>query len=641
MEIIAVANQKGGCGKTTTAINLSACLGKRKQRILLIDMDPQGHASLGLGLQCEDREGLYEVFLREVTLSEVIIPDVAERVDLVPGTISLAAVEHLLSDTPEREWRLASHLAQLEGKYDYVIIDCPPSLGLLSFNALRAADRVLIPMEMSAFSLDGVERLTETIDLLAEKYQTELPVTMLPTMVDMRPRFSREMMREVNELFPEEMSRATIHYTVRLKEAARKGVPVIELDPECLATSDYDRLAREVMGENVGRVTVTAFQEMVMPKQAEKAIAAGAADVYHEIAEVGSDVPRSMAAGATVGAFAVQEQVASVTDEVEAETSSSMPIYPLGASTDDDEEDEETLSMADDPDGDGMDDEDEDHEEMIAASADDDTEGDEDEDDEETISASGSTGSGDDEDENGEEADDTVYASSDAGVRYASIPADDNPTFSSVGEGALGDWRSAAEGVLAEIKEEEREEEALSAAGDDDEDDEDEETLSAAGDDDEDEETLSAAGDDDEDEETLSATADDDEDADQTVVDEAGFQAAVEAAASTPALVHRSVLEADASGHHEVTLDFDGYSGKRVQVAGDFNGWIPDRGISTRMEHGKLVKVLNLKPGDYQYRVIVDGIWQEDPGNPVQVPNIYGGTNSLLQVNTTEPSRNI
>ncbi len=629
MEIIAVANQKGGCGKTTTAINLSACLGKRKQQVLLIDMDPQGHASLGLGLQCEDREGLYEVFLREVTLSEVIIPDVAERVDLVPGTISLAAVEHLLSDTPEREWRLASHLAQLEGKYDYVIIDCPPSLGLLSFNALRAADRVLIPMEMSAFSLDGVERLTETIDLLAEKYQTELPITMLPTMVDMRPRFSREMMREVNELFSEEMSRATIHYTVRLKEAARKGVPVIELDPECLATSDYDRLAREVMGENVGRVTVTAFQEMVMPKQAEKAIAAGAADVYHEIAEAGSDVPKSMAAGATVGAFAVQEQVASVTDEVEAETSSFMPIYPLGASTDDDEDDEETVSMAADPDEDGMDDEDEDHEEMIAASADDDTEGVEDEDeDEETISASGSTGSGDDEDENDEETDDTVYASSDAGVKYASIPADDNPTFSSVGEGALGDWRSAAEGVLAEIEEEEGEEERLSAAGDDEE--EDEEPMVAAGDDD-----------DEEDEETLSATADDEEEADETVVDEAGFQAAVEAAASTPALVHRSVLEADASGHHEVTLDFDGYSGKRVQVAGDFNGWIPDRGISTRMEHGRLLKVLNLKPGDYQYRVIVDGIWQEDPGNPVQVPNIYGGTNSLLQVDATETPKNI
>ena len=165
MMTIAIANQKGGCGKTTTAINLAACLGQQQQRVLLIDMDPQGHASLGMGLQCKDRWGLYEVLMFEAEINDVIIPGVSKGVDIIPATISLAAAEQLLSNLSKKDLQLLLHLEELETDYDYIILDCPPQLGLLSFNALRAADQLIIPLEMSSFALDGVERLSDTLAL--------------------------------------------------------------------------------------------------------------------------------------------------------------------------------------------------------------------------------------------------------------------------------------------------------------------------------------------------------------------------------------------------------------------------------------------------------------------------------------------
>ncbi|MFQ5488691.1 MAG: AAA family ATPase [Gammaproteobacteria bacterium] len=254
---ITIANQKGGCGKTTTAINLAACLGRKGQRALLIDMDPQGHASLGLGRETADTPGLYEVFVQDAALQDVILPEVTSGVDLVPATISLAAVEHLLADLPQRERQLREQLATMEAHYDFIIIDSPPNLGLLSFNALRAADRVLIPLEMSLFSLDGIQQLQETIQLLAEKYQLSLPFMILPTLVDYRTRFTRDILEEIRQRHPEELLPVSIHYTIRLKEAAWRGLPIIDHQPRSPAADDYRQLT-EILLETAAKPVFTA-----------------------------------------------------------------------------------------------------------------------------------------------------------------------------------------------------------------------------------------------------------------------------------------------------------------------------------------------------------------------------------------------
>ena len=689
MEIVAVANQKGGCGKTTTAINLAACLGNRDKRVLLIDMDPQGHASLGLGQACEEREGLYEVFLREVSLQEVVIPEVAKGVDLVPGTISLAAVEHLLADTPEREWRLASHLASVAANYDYGVIDCPPSLGLLAFNALRAADRVVVPVDLSVFSLDGVARLNETIDLLAEKYNTEVSITVVPTMVDYRPRFSRDILRELRGMFPGMMSQAVIHSTVRLKEAAYRGVPVIHHAADSMGALDYDRLAREVMGEKVGRVTVSHFhaagaakaepasqapkvetpastnRELPMAAKASGqnliqavAAAAGGSTRYEPVqaadsekVERAQDTPRervdsvSRFVRETLDRKAEAESMALSADSIasgiaaglEQEIGDEIDVF-LGSRVNDlaDDEMDDRIEASTEDDEDAIDD-------RIEASAEDE----------------------DDEDEIDDRIEVREPASFTAGVTgFSMLKAEDRERLlATFGDGSrtsgtpvVDAQEEAAISGFRLVESRDEEDEADLLAAEEDEADEDDEELLAA---DEDDEELLAADEDDEellaadedDEELLAADEDDEELLAADEDDEAPI-ASSEPAVADPVIATsanafaRSVREATGGfgntilarrseaepREQEVTLLFKGMSGKRVQLAGDFNGWIPDRGVYTRIQDGTLVKTMKLEVGEYQYRVVVDGIWQEDPGNPQRVANIYGGSNSLLRV---------
>jgi chromosome partitioning protein len=246
MNTIAIANQKGGCGKTTTAINLAAELGNRSERVLLIDMDPQGHASMGLGISERACPGLYEVFSDEASLYDVIMSDVSQGLDLIPANIMLAAVEPLLTDQPGRERQLLEQLDSLEGLYEYILIDCPPSLGLLSINALRAANQVLTPVEASLYALEGVGQLKDIVNLLCDKYCIEVPIRVLPTMFDTHTRFAQTVLQQLREQLPVGVSGVQIRHTVRAREAAYFGKPLCIYAPRSTAAEDYRRLAGEI-----------------------------------------------------------------------------------------------------------------------------------------------------------------------------------------------------------------------------------------------------------------------------------------------------------------------------------------------------------------------------------------------------------
>ncbi len=247
MNIIAIANQKGGCGKTTTAINLAAELGKRDEQVLLIDMDPQGHASLGLGVSDRDLPGLYEVFSDELSFYDVVISDVVPGVDLLPANIALAAVEPLLTGQPGRERQLLEQLEKPGELYDHVLIDCPPSLGLLSINALRAAGQILAPVDASVFALDGIQQLHEITSMLCEKYQYHLPIRVLPVMFDSHTRFAQTVLEQIRDQLPVGLSGVQIRHTVRAREAAWFGKPLIDYAPHSTAAQDFQRLADEIL----------------------------------------------------------------------------------------------------------------------------------------------------------------------------------------------------------------------------------------------------------------------------------------------------------------------------------------------------------------------------------------------------------
>jgi chromosome partitioning protein len=251
MRTIAIVNQKGGCAKTTTAVNLAGCLATDGARVLVVDLDPQAHASIALGIDPESLdENLYEVLAEEegvARLAEVIVP-AGERLHVVPSGIVLSALEQKLAQerAESRTDRLARALAQLPESYDYVLIDCPPNVGLLTFNALRAAPEVIVPVEASHFALHGVHKLLETIALLAERLQIAPDVRILATLYDGRTRFARETLAEIRTRFGDACFDTVIRNSIKLREAARRGLPVVRMAPSSNGAADYAALATEV-----------------------------------------------------------------------------------------------------------------------------------------------------------------------------------------------------------------------------------------------------------------------------------------------------------------------------------------------------------------------------------------------------------
>ena len=256
MRTIAVINQKGGCGKTITAINLSACLAERSQGVLLIDLDPQGHASLGLGIQPDELDrSLYHVLSEhhpDSTLNDIRI-SLGSTLDVAPSGLMLAAVEQELSGHPGREDRLLIALAQLDRPYDYVIVDCPPSLGLLTFNALRACREIIVPVETSFFGLHGLGKLSETIRLVEDRFGQHKHVRVLAAIFDQRTKIANEVHAELKTHFGEALFRTPIGINVRLREAAGFGQPICQYDRHCAGYRDYTALTEEVLEESAGR----------------------------------------------------------------------------------------------------------------------------------------------------------------------------------------------------------------------------------------------------------------------------------------------------------------------------------------------------------------------------------------------------
>jgi chromosome partitioning protein len=249
MRRLAVINQKGGCGKTTVAINLSSALARMGRRVLLVDLDPQAHATVGLGVRRDDLEWTtYEVLVDPtVELEQVVVP-AAQKLDLVPASTALSSAEQELAGREGREDRLAEKIERLpEGAYDFVIVDCPPSVGLLTFNALVAAREVLIPIDASYFSLHGLAKLRETIEVIEEELGHRLAVRVLGNNMETRTHFSKEVLDELEKFHGAVLLDTFISHTVRLKEAAARGVSVFDLDRSCKAALQFQALARELL----------------------------------------------------------------------------------------------------------------------------------------------------------------------------------------------------------------------------------------------------------------------------------------------------------------------------------------------------------------------------------------------------------
>jgi len=251
MRVISIVNQKGGCGKTTTAINLASALSCRGRKVLLIDLDPQSHSGLSFGIDVENLEfSIYHVMKEEpgqgLVIDDILV-EINENLYIAPSTVLLCAIEQELSGLPGREFRLTEQLDSLRQPFDYTIIDCPPSIGLLTFNALTASHEVIIPIDAGIYSIHGVSRLLDELDLVEKNLNRPIDYTVIQTMYDHRMKFSRKIYKELEGYFGDRFMPAPIHHSVKVREAVMTGIPLNEYAPDCQAFRDYLEIADHIL----------------------------------------------------------------------------------------------------------------------------------------------------------------------------------------------------------------------------------------------------------------------------------------------------------------------------------------------------------------------------------------------------------
>jgi len=254
MKTLAVVNQKGGCGKTTIAVNLAACMAASGKRMLLLDMDPQGHVSLSLGINPDELSPttyntLTDIEEDSVPISETVI-ETEDDLWVAPSNILLSAIEQQFSGKDGREYRLSQRISEVGDSYDYCIIDCPPSVGILTMNALRAARAALIPIDMSRLSLHGLRKLMETISVLCSRTSHHIRARIVANGFDRRTSIAARLLSTLREDFGESICKTVIHGTIKLSEAAMRGVPIRKLAPYSTAHEDFADLATEIMDDH-------------------------------------------------------------------------------------------------------------------------------------------------------------------------------------------------------------------------------------------------------------------------------------------------------------------------------------------------------------------------------------------------------